>query len=234
MMHHLYYAGRSSAEFGIYISGSGVYNAPERDVEKTSIPGRSGDLTTDNNRFGNITVEYPAFIRREFSQNAEAARAWLLMQKGYQRLEDTYHPKYYRKAQFIGPMEFDMHTLNRSGEVTIAFDCMPQRWEKEGEKSVQIANNGILKNNAFPALPLVKVSGTAAGNLYIGSYAVQIKSIDGYVMLDSENKNAYKETQNKNNTIYTENFPVLEPGNNQISWDGGITAVEITPRWWTI
>ena len=50
------FAGRSSKDFGIYLSGSGVFNAPERDVETISIPGRSGDLILDNGRFKNISV----------------------------------------------------------------------------------------------------------------------------------------------------------------------------------
>ena len=29
-------------------------------------------------------------------------------------------------------------------------------------------------------------------------------------------------------------FPKLVPGSNTISFSGGITSVEIIPRWWTI
>ena len=68
----------------------------------------------------------------------------------------------------------------------------------------------------------------------MGEYTVQIKALDGYVILDSDSQNAYKGTLNKNGTIYAPQFPVLERGKNFISWDGGITSVEITPRWWTI
>ena len=54
-----------------------------------------------------------------------------------------------------------------------------------------------------------------------GAYTVQISELDEYVMLDSELQDAYKDTLNKNSTISAAAFPVLEPGENTISWDGG-------------
>lgn len=234
MIHFFMFNGKSSRNFGLYISGSGTFNAPERVSESIEIPGRNGKLTISQNRFQNITVSYPAFIRTDFSRNAQGARAWLLQNEGYYRLEDTYHPDYYRMARFSGPIDFDMRFLNYSGETTLSFDCKPQRWSKNGENPVLYTQPAILMNDLFPALPLIKVNGTGAGNLYVGKYTVQMNEIDEYVMLDSETQNAYKDTLNKNGTISADKFPVLEPGENTISWDGGITSIEVTPRWWTI
>ena len=234
MIHFFMFNGKSSRNFGLYISGSGTFNAPERVSESIEIPGRNGNLTISQNRFQNITVSYPAFIRTDFSRNAQGARAWLLQNEGYYRLEDTYHPDYYRMARFSGPIDFDMRFLNYSGETTLSFDCKPQRWRKNGENPVLYTQPAILMNDLFPALPLIKVNGTGAGNLYVGKYTVQMNEIDEYVMLDSETQNAYKDTLNKNGTISADKFPVLESGENTISWDGGITSIEVTPRWWTI
>ena len=52
----------SSRTYGVYITGEAVYNAPERDVEMITIPGRSGTFALDNGRFENIEVSYPAGI----------------------------------------------------------------------------------------------------------------------------------------------------------------------------
>ena len=41
-------------------------------------------------------------------------------------------------------------------------------------------------------------------------------------------------TELKNDMVTGEGFPELLPGNNNISFDGGITSVEIIPRWWTL
>ena len=45
---HLIFGDVDSADYAIYISGDGVYNAPERDVEFVSVPGSNGDIAMDN------------------------------------------------------------------------------------------------------------------------------------------------------------------------------------------
>ncbi len=234
MRHFFQFDGKCSENFGIYISGGQTFGAPEKDVESIEIPGRNGNLTISRNRFKNITVSYPAFIREKFYENTKSARAWLLGSDGYCRLEDTYHPDYFRMAQFIGPLDFETRFLNYSGETTLSFDCKPQRWKKDGERATRYTQPVKLYNDGFPALPLIKVFGSSSGRLYVGSYTVEIQSLDEYVILDSDLQNAYKGTLNKNNTISAPEFPVLQPGENTVSWDGGITSVEVSPRWWTI
>ncbi|MBR5931241.1 MAG: hypothetical protein IKZ95_04355, partial [Lachnospiraceae bacterium] len=56
------FGGQDSRNYGIYISGSGVFGAPERDGSKVSIPGRNGEMFLDNGRYKNIEIKYPAFI----------------------------------------------------------------------------------------------------------------------------------------------------------------------------
>ncbi len=235
MRNYFWYAGKSSREFGIYISGSGTYNAPEKDLESIEIPGRNGALLLDNNRFKNITITYPAFIRTKFTSNVNAAKAWLLSQQGYQKLEDTYHWDYFRMAQFSGPLDFETKFLNLSGEMELSFNCKPQRYRKDGQYPTTFTVAGYLYNpELFTAKPTIKVYGNGAGTVTVGRQVVTIKEIDEYVVLDSDTQNAYKDTLNKNNTISASEFPVLQPGNNTVGFSGGITRLEITPRWWTV
>ena len=56
-------------------------------------------------------------------------------------------------------------------------------------------------------------------------------SIDGYVEIDSEEMNFYKGTELKNDTVTGSGFPIFYPGENTISYTGGITAVTVIPRW---
>lgn len=86
----------------------------------------------------------------------------------------------------------------------------------------------------FPAKPLLRVYGTGGGKVYIGENFIEILSIDGYVDLNCETHNAYHVGEFCNQTIKSGDFPDLAPGRNRITWTGGITAVEVTPRWWTL
>ncbi len=226
--------GINSRDMGIYISGSGTFGAPERDLERVEIPGRSGELLIDRKRFKNITVTYPAFIRQKFKDLTDLAREWLLREAGYRILADTYHPDEFRKACFAGPLDFDVRFLNRSGECSLSFNCMPQRFLKIGEETIRSTQEIRLWNpTGFPARPWIRVYGTG-GNLLAGDVIIQISQINGYVDIDSETQNAYKGLTNCNKNIKADEFPVFAEGESGIRWTGNITKIEVRPRWWRI
>ena len=53
--------------------------------------------------------------------------------------------------------------------------------------------------------------------------------------MDSDIQDVYRGTVNRNaDVILSEGFPQLIPGENGIVWTGGITYVEVVPRWWTL
>ena len=87
---------------------------------------------------------------------------------------------------------------------------------------------------AFPSQPVFKVYGDSGGVLYVGDESITIHSIKVYVLLNCETHNAYNAGGFCNETILSDDFPELPAGKTQISWTGGITAVEVTPRWWTL
>lgn len=228
------YGKGCSRDYGLYISGSGTFNAPERDVETVEVPGRNGTLVIDHGRFKNITVTYPAFIRQKFQDLAQEARAWLLEDRGYVRLTDSYDVEHYRLARFSGPLDFDMQVLNRSGECNIVFDCKPQRFLILGDQMLLAERGTQLYNpTRFPSLPLIRAHGTS-GTLFVGNTVVQIKQINGYVDLDCDTQNAYKGSVNCNTKVVLQEFPQLPPGMCGINYEGMIEKVEIKPRWWTI
>ena len=235
-MHNLWIDGRCLKEFGIYVSGEKTFNAPEKDYESISIPGRNGDLLISKNRFKNINVLYPAFILEDFKQNAAMARGFMLSKFLYRRIEDDYHPDTYRMGIFTGPMDFDTKFLNLSAGVQLQFSCKPQRFLKSGDLPRQILTPQTLYNSYMPSLPLIKVVGSGAGTVTIGGVTISITDISEFLILDSDTQNAYKGNQNQNGNIKLSNyeFPTLQSGENRISFSGGVQSLEIIPRWWTV
>lgn len=239
-MRKFWFDNRCSTDFGLMASGSGTFDAPERDIELISVTGRSGDLIRDNGRFKNITVSYPVFICKNFPEKSAAARAWLLSKSGYRRLEDEYNPDIFRMAMFKGPLNFEASFLNRTGEATLSFYCKPQRFLKSGEFPIVLESASILWNpTLFPALPLLTVYGTGAGTVTVGDVTLQIKANDDHIVFDSDMQDAYRVAdsgalENKNASVYAPEFPRLPAGETPISWTGAINRVEIIPRWWTL
>lgn len=185
----LIFDGESSRNYGVYITGEAVYNAPERDVEMVSIPGRNGAFALDNGRFENIEVSYPAGIfadnETDFAEAISDFRNFLCSRKGYVRLTDEYNPGEYRMAIYKSGLEVDPAQL-KAGEFEIVFDCKPQRFLTSGETARAVVDGQTLTNpTLFPASPLIKCKGY--GGISFGGDTITIQQIPvGDVLLANE------------------------------------------------
>lgn len=234
-MHSLTFNGKNSAIFGLMVTGSGTYNAPERDYESIAIPGRNGELTLDNGRFKNVQVTYPAFVRPPLADNMRRIRAWLCSVQGYARLTDDYDPGYFRLARFVDGLTVEGKAMNTVGEMRIQFDCQPQRFSVDGEFGIRyfpVARGATITNpEAFPALPIIKTN--RAGTITVNGKSLTVPAADGEVLIiDCEMQAAYVGTTSYTSLVSGE-WPVLEPGENTLSWTAGMVG-EIIPRWWTV
>ena len=236
MRNWLTFNGKSTKEYGVYISGSDTFNAPERDTESVVIPGRDGELTIDNGRYKNISVEYPAFIYDQFNCNIEGFRNFLLSQKGYGRLEDTYHPQEFRMAKIKGSFKVDPVDSLIAGQFKISFDCKPQRFLKLGETPIEITAATSIKNPTLhSAKPLIRVYGY--GQIFIGDYGFTVRQhTQDYMDIDCEMMDAFCGATNLNQylTIGSNGFPKIDTGVQGITLAGTVTKIIITPRWFNI
>lgn len=133
MRNYFIYNGVDSREYGVYISGQGTFNAPQKAYQFYNIPGRNGALIGYDKRFENVNITYQAFIYKDFEKNLAAFRSFLLSVNGYARLEDSYHPDEFRAAAYVGPFDPEVTSKNDAGSFTITFNCKPQRYLKSGE-----------------------------------------------------------------------------------------------------
>lgn len=173
------FGGVDSSDYGIYITGEGVYNAPERVVEFVSAPGRDGDIAIDQGRFSNIRITYPSGTfgktQEEFREAVSSFRNAILSLRGYQRLEDTYHPDEYRMAVYTAGLEVSPAHYGTAGEFGITFECKPQRWLVCGENPIPIATGDVLQNpSLFDASPLLEIEGY--GGINFNGYSVTLEN----------------------------------------------------------
>lgn len=187
------FGGISSKDFGVYISGDAVFNAPEKDVEMISVPGRNGAFALDHGRWMNIEVTYPAGLfgttEDDFAEAISNLRNALASKKGYQVLEDDYHPGEFRQAIYRSGLEVTPAQL-KAGEFSIVFDCKPQRFLLEGQDPVTIASGGTITNpTLFDAAPLLLVDGYGA--IGIGEGGVTVQNVPlGYTKIGNQTINA--------------------------------------------
>lgn len=159
--------GIDSKGFGVYITGSAVYNAPEREIEEIEIPGRNGSYMLDRGRFYNVTVTYPAGMYakdgEDFADGIRKLRNALSSRRGYCKLIDEYNPLEYRMAVYKGGLDVDPTAVNgdnKAAQFDIVFECKPQRYLIQGDEPVAVSSGGKLYNpTLFESHPLLKVNG---------------------------------------------------------------------------
>lgn len=126
MRHEFIYNGMNSRDYGMRISGEDTWTRPQPDVTRISVPGRNGDLIQLGNRYQNVDITYHAGIVKDLRTNFDAFNASLLNAPGYHRLEDSYHPEYFRLAVFESALDPDIKSRALQGEVDIKFNCKPR------------------------------------------------------------------------------------------------------------
>lgn len=230
--------GISSQDFHIQVEHPPEYDAPEKDYDITHVPGRNGDIIIDKGSFKNTTRTYQIAIgslQKEFAPMANSISEWLHSANNYARLEDTYEPEYYRLALYKDSLAVE-NILGHAARTKISFSCKPQRFLKHGDYPIKTTSSVSLHNPTnFKALPIITVNGNGGATLRIGDYTVIISNITGSLTINSEIQDIYRGIVNQNFVATLNNgFPQLVPGDNEISYSGGITSMEVIPKWWTL
>lgn len=231
-----------SKNYGCYISGDAVYDAPARKGQKIQIPGRNGELIMDENAFENIAVTYPAFIHPRtydgFDTNIQALRDALTHFKSYRRLTDSYHPEEFRLAAYREGLEVEPVLHNSAGKFNLVFDCKPQRFLVSGEDPIIYTSGGTIQNPTwFASSPLLEVTGN--GYFEISGYRITVENNPGKIYIDTDIVEAWSESggvktsQNGNVTYRNHAIMKIASGTTNVVLSG-ITKLVVTPRWWRL
>lgn len=212
------FGGIDSSDYGIYVSGEGTYNAPERAVEFVNVPGRDGAIAIDQGRFENITVTYPAMYigkdQEDFREAVSSFRNAILSQEGYQRLEDSYHPDEYRMGIYTAGMEVsDLFTMMQGGTFDLKFNCKPQRWLTCGDYPVPVVSGQFMDNpTPFESNPILLSTGYGMINFNGFSIGLENEPM-GIIELDPVNKSIRDGSMSTSFSVELENYR-LEPGDD--------------------
>lgn len=220
---------------GIYVDASLSFNKPEKDVETYRVPGRNGDLVIDYGTWHNIVISYPCYIKGNFDTAFNDLCQTLGSLKGYHKIECTNDSTHFRLGRVIVPMTPDATAYNKNGFFNLSFDCKPQRFLTSGETEVIKNATGTISNpTLFDAKPIIRVYGN--GTVTVNGTGITLTNNTGYTDIECEAMSCYYGTtsRNKDVTFSTNDFPVLSPGSNTLTFGTGITQLRITPRWFEL
>lgn len=237
-MDHFTYGGVCSADYGAVLTDVQARPTPQREVSFSVVPRRHGETLTDGGRYSCVEAVYRLFFRS--MDNFDRYRNALLSLSGWQRLEDSFDPGYYRTASAVNVATLRVLPRNQGAEIEIRLRCQPQRWFISGEEEFETADTlaFVPPFEIMPSQPLITVYGSGESTLTVGDTTVQILQLEDHLILDCAALDAYKVVDgvsvNCNSHIYAPEFPILRPGSNLVAWTGGITRVKIVPRWWKL
>lgn len=239
------WGGEDSTDYGIVVGQSPVFDKPIRKQTVYNVPGRNGTILFQQDAFEDVVRTYNVWVAEETEEDSggvlsgtltdrvSAITAWLNSKSGYQELEDSFEPDYFRLAYYSGGDSFSDNMM-QYGESELNFTCRPERFLKTGKTAVTVTNGTILDNpTKFTSRPLIYIQGSGTFGITLGGNTISATVTD-YIYIDCEAQNAYRlATENRNDKI-SGAFPVMPSGANTVAITGSPTTVKITPRYYTI
>ena len=212
----------SYLDYGIVINKLPSLIKAERNVDEIEIQGRDGDVTIDYKTHKPIIFPLECTVLDE--DKMEDIKSWL---DGFGNLIFSWRSDKYYKAKMINKIDIS-ESMDSLGEFPLLFKCQPHAYSLGNEIITLTAAGTIYNSGSAIALPIIKLFGTGSLTLTINGATVNLTNVVDYVTIDSNLQESFKDLVYKNQYM-TGLFPVLEKGNNIISFTGA-TKIEITPN----
>lgn len=229
------FGGKDSfQDFGIYMASRPHIPSPERRVTYIDVPGMDSRLRRDEGTYGDITISLECSFLGDPVSKISAIKDCLL-NAGEADLVFSHIPGRKYLAQVVNSIDFEI-VLKVTSHFVILFSCRPFQYATDNTPIVVTDGSGYVLSNpgTVKSLPIIKINGSGSGGLTVNGQSVSFSDIDESVILNSELRETYLDTGTElisKNSTKTGDYPVLLPGDNTISFSGGITSLEITPNW---
>ena len=227
-IHYFIWNGTNSLNKHIRVPNRIPVIRPEERQEQITIPGRSGELIqTEGDEVYNSYI-HTVDISIDGAENIRAAENWL---KGGGKVTFDSQPTLEQDARVYGSISLGKHSRNIDRwKGTGQFYCSPIK-RAINEQTITVTTSGTTINNPgdMTAYPLIEITGSGAITVKIGLKTLSIpECVSGWV-IDSENEWILSGNTPQGN-VCSGQFPVLEKGENTITFTGNITSLLITPR----
>ena len=196
----------------------------QRDINLIEVEGRDGFLTQDLGSYRGVVKSVECIVK-DLSQ-VDYICEWL---DGSGGVIFSNEPDKVYKAVIVNQIEL-IKLVKTYHSFLVQFNCQPHKYSLQNDIITLESTGTIYNSGSAIALPIIKLFGTGSITLTINGNIVNLTNVVDYVTIDSELIDCYKDTQLLNNSM-TGEFPVLEVGNNNISWTGTVSKIEIKPNW---
>lgn len=224
--------GHTCTEYGIHVTQQPeIIRPPERAVF-TSVPGRSGTLTTLEGL--DVYDDFQLTVECTISDMTQLNTiiAWL---RGSDKVTFANRQGGFYYARIVNQIPFEQVLRGKANRrFTVTFRCQPFFY-LTGVANITVSTSGTYVNNtsAIFSEPVLAVTLTADAQITIGASYFELAGQTGVVTVDTPIMEAYKGYTSCNSSMAGD-FPLLHSGQNIVSWTGGVSQIVITPNWRTL
>lgn len=225
-MNYCIFKDIGSREIGLYMERCPEKVSPKRRDGSFTVPGRHGDLTTTDGAF-EAYIKSVEFIVMDVTRIGEISAHF--KDSGWLTFSNEPDRRY--KARVANQIEFS-HIIKTLKRFAVEFEVQPFSYDIFSPtfaktKLFKIFNMGTVESEA-----IITIFGSGNITLSVNGENVYLTGIIDKITLDSEMQNAYRGTTSMNNRMRMQGeFPVLNVGQNDITWAGNVTKLEIHPNW---
>lgn len=225
-MNYFMFKGINSKEFsGLVVNTLPPITKASKRVETQQIDGVDGEIITE---LGYSAYDKDITITLTKLKNLDEIMAWL---NGEGELVTSLEPDKVYKARII--KEIDYERVYSMKSATITFRVQPFKYELD-ENAVTLTQSGksVTNQGLETSKPIMTITGSGTVELSINGNKVfkyTFPANETEVVIDSEKQDAYLGTVLKNRNMSGE-FPVLQSGDNTITWDGTVTSIVVEPK----
>lgn len=218
----LIWNNKKAEDMGIKIISLPPIQLSTERVEEKEVEGRDGTLT-ETDGYTSDTKQVECDLK---GADTQKIIQWL---KGPGEVIFGNLPDRYYKARINNVVPLEQVIENQLYSFPIQFRCQPFGYLLGGKEVLTLTTSTILNNNkcTYKSLPLITIYGTGACTVTINSRTFNITEIGGSITINSD----LELVLNGKGRYMKGLFPYLEPGENNISWIGGISKIEIVPHW---
>lgn len=222
------FAGIRNDEMGVQMLSMPTRPHPARKGTLVDVPGRDGKLFIDEGAYDRVLVT----IRLIALDDIDTVNGWL---SGKGELIFGDEPERAYRAMIT--KEFSQSSRSprlRGQEFTVTFDCEPYKYVSPPAAKIALTSGGTVTNpGTVYAAPRITITGSGDLLLSVNGFLVEGSGVEGGAIVDSELQEVLQTdgATSYNRSFSIDEFPLLAPGGNPITWTGSITKLEIEPRW---
>lgn len=237
MLSIIYNNQESNKVYGLYLENIPTFPSLNAIYETTDLSGRDGSLNIFD-KYPDLEIQIDFILicsRKEILSKKNRIIAWLNSSSN----KELYYSE--DSSTFYNVKKVNLTDFKPEGskvwKFSVTFTVEPFSYLIEGKEIISLTRATSIYNgkSTYISKPYIKIYGSGDINIIINNRTTIFKGIDGFIEIDSKEMNCYKningDINNYNNLMYSYKFPYLDPGENNVSWSGNASKIEIIPRW---